>query len=217
MRLKKFKKYWTIPFSIIVGILINILINSPLLLNIQGYDPRTVQPTSIVEFGFNFILYPFYILFFIYFIKSLIKKNFKKSFIYLLPVILVWMFLQFLGTFFGVKLPAITEDHFRTNRLTGECDYGGMAGYVEDDPWYYRPDCELEQKIEIAKERGFYKSRLESCEKYCRSDWDYFCGVISEGDAYGNGPENLECVEIYDCNRVNCTEYLQARRERLYK
>ncbi len=35
----------------------------------------------------------------------------------------------------------VQKPHFRTNILTGQCNFGGAAPCLQGDPWYYVPGC----------------------------------------------------------------------------
>ena len=123
----------------------------------------------------------------------------------------VWFLINIIQVlFFGISIPSFTMDHFRTNIITGKCDYGGFSGQLDDDPWYFKPDCKLDKKIKTAKEEGFYEMRLEECKQYCNNiQKNYFCNtyIITVDNASGNGPENLLCSEIVTCSHIDCKQH----------
>lgn len=64
--------------------------------------------------------------------------------------------------------PSLSFPHFRTNILTGGCDYGAAGGR---DPWYYRAGCTLsrEEKIrQVKASRDLYYHSL--CTTLCQDD-----------------------------------------------
>ena len=145
-------------------------------------------------------------------LQQIRQRNFRKGIIKVLTSFLFAVIIMYFFTIFSVSLPAFTGNHFRTNILTGNCNYGGTANKVVHDPWYYKPDCKSDKKIETAKEQGFYQTRIEECSRYCTNkEKDYYCDVISVGNAWGNGPENLKCYEIATCPNLDCTEYKRLK------
>lgn len=138
------------------------------------------------------------------------KNNILTSVVGMFLVFLIWAVINLIDLFFGVSIPAFTFNHFRTNIITGQCSYGGFSTNVENDPWYYKPGCKVEQKIKVAEIEGFYESRVDECKQYCNNlRKNYFCNtyIITVGNAWGSGPENLLCTEIVDCPQINCAEH----------
>ena len=74
-----------------------------------------------------------------------------------------------------------TPAHFRTNIITGKCDYGGYSIYSVSDPWYYKKDCDLseEEKNEIKKKAPNYEEIVENCFKEDRAKYGHYSLFVS--------------------------------------
>jgi len=140
------------------------------------------------------------------------KSLVLKGTIGLIATFLVWYAVNLVSSFYLVfEIPAFTADHFRTNIFTRVCDYGGSSGVITSDPWYYKPDCSVTKKVRVAKKEGFYEKRLNECKTYCDTlQKNYFCNtyIITVGNAWGNGPENLVCTEITECPQIDCVKHI---------
>ena len=141
-------------------------------------------------------------------IKNIKEKNTKKAILFgVLSVIaiVIFSFGYLMFTYGGMCLTAITPAHFRTNILTGQCNYGGGASCVSSDPWYYKPGCDSDAKKTKAIENTiYYDTRLQECKKFCDdNNQERFCDAIKRG-TWGNGPADIDCNILTTCNSISC-------------
>ena len=99
-----------------------------------------------------------------------------------------------------------TFPHFRTNILTGDCEFGTGDSLCSADPWYYRSDCDPGKKAGaysvLSNQR--YGIRKGQCELNCYDiDVDDFCAPAPQslGDY---GPTDIECYLIVQCKAIKC-------------
>ena len=138
-------------------------------------------------------------------IQNIKEKNAKKAILFgVLSVIaiVIFSFGYLMFTTGGMCLTAITPAHFRTNILTGQCDFGGYSGCVTSDPWYYKSGCDIssEEKIEILKNTRWYNQAIEECNMMCeRGTSEMYC---RDGVSYfGKG---ISCKDLISCDSISC-------------
>ena len=142
-------------------------------------------------------------------IQKIKQKNTKKAVLFgvLSVSLVIVLFIGYLG-FFGSQFcfTAITPAHFRTNILTGQCNFGGYSSCVASDPWHYKPGCDIpdEEKIEIFKKTGWYEQAIRDCKLTCGGSLfdknlrDSYCtDRISRG-------EGISCNDLIPCDEISC-------------
>lgn len=141
-------------------------------------------------------------------VQNIKKKNKKAILFGVLSVVAIVLFyfgyLMFLHG--GGKLPAGTPNHFRTNILTGQCDYGGGAPHVSSDPWYYKEGCDLpkDKLIDILKNSNQYEFQLNECNRLCEDNFEeIFCSekVFLWG---GQSSNKVRCDYLVNCDTISC-------------
>lgn len=135
-------------------------------------------------------------------IQNIKQKNTGKAVLFcVLFSFFLFGYLIFSGVQ-DVSLPLVTPAHFRTNILTGQCDFGGYSGHVTSDPWYYKPGCDIpiKEKIEIFKKTRWYDQATEDCNMLCqRSIRLTYClhGISSY-------VRDIPCKDLISCDKISC-------------
>ena len=144
-------------------------------------------------------------------IQKIKQRSTKKAVLFgvLSVSLVIILFLGYL-VFFASQLcfTAITPAHFRTNILTGQCDFGGYASCAVSDPWYYKPGCDVPdgEKIEVFKKTGWYEQAIRDCKLTCGGSLfdknlrDSYCtDRISHG-------EGISCNDLIPipCDEISC-------------
>lgn len=212
---------------------VGLFVLSKNLLSEYRYNSKTIPIQGLISsLVLVFLIFVFVSSFFIFLIgilrrisakddqvkRKAAKKMIINAILGILVVVIIWVFINLVSTFYVIDMPSFTPDHFRTNIFTGQCDYGGASGNLSSDPWYYKPDCSVEKKIQTAKSLGFYESRLNECNQYCNAlKKNYFCNtnIITVGNTSGGGPDNLLCTEITNCPQIDCEEHKNNRVEQM--
>ncbi|MBI2444973.1 hypothetical protein HYV43_01140 [Candidatus Micrarchaeota archaeon] len=128
-------------------------------------------------------------------VKAFAERNIKMGFVFSLGTLSVgFAIFVLMGWFMPLCLTAITPAHFRTNTLTGACEYANYAGCVASDPWYYKKHCALtkDEKIELVRQSDAFEEIERICEK-CQADSDSRCNKLS---IYGLEREGITCQDI---------------------
>ena len=104
----------------------------------------------------------------------------------------------------------VTPYHFRTNIITGQCDFGGGNPCLVSDPWYYISGCDISdyEKIEVLKASERYERLIESCSAKCRSgSFSSYCRKSPSGNFHHSElPSNMSCEDLTSCDAVFCEE-----------
>jgi len=160
-------------------------------------------------------------------IDSFKNKNLKKFLIFFLcaiPLILLVLFGYILVAGHRGVIPTMTPPHFRTNILTGQCEYGGGAANLVRDPWYYKPDCDYtkEEKIEFLKRKELYGYMAYRCELDCNKiknisqnmntskidnrTLKFYSNMYCSGSAsIGiSNVNSISCNDLASCDAVSC-------------
>jgi hypothetical protein len=68
--------------------------------------------------------------------------------------------------------PAIKSAHFRTNILTGNCNYGGYGNMSRPDPWYQKQGCDISaaEKGKLLRESDLAPKLYSACQNKCKGD-----------------------------------------------
>ena len=138
-------------------------------------------------------------------IKNFKEKNNKKAILLATLFILAVVILSYIYIILSsstICLHSITHAHFRTNVLTGECDFGGFSPCVSSDPWYYKSGCEIsiEEKRKIARKAGLSNEVFEKCDMICKLDLpENFCTEKVYDDR-----STVLCKDIISCDSISC-------------
>lgn len=137
------------------------------------------------------------------------EKDTKKAVYFAVPaVILVLVFVFFSFFLVGIPravLPAIVPAHFRTNILTGQCEFGGHSNYIKKSPWYYSEGCDLSKPelVDIIKNSDssfVHGSVVDDCNDFCEGNaTQEFCSLISQ-----QTHSDIECYDLVDCPGITC-------------
>ena len=124
------------PILMLVSLIISVIIN---------FNKTSFSSFIINSLIFTLIIFIALVLI-IKIVKSIKEKNIKKV-ILLLFLLIILLFIYGIGNFIFTSLvsPTETPAHFRTNILTGKCDFGGWSPNAVSDPWYYSPGCESDE------------------------------------------------------------------------
>ncbi|MCD4740408.1 hypothetical protein K8R43_04435 [archaeon] len=194
------KLHWILVgvVSLVISIIINF--NSVSFVSFVGFS---------LGLGAMFFVILALVLFFVEHVKA---KNTKKAVIFGVPalilIIVVSVVLFVLSTASFVS-PAVTPDHFRTNILTGQCDFGGGNPNKVSDPWYYSDGCDLskEELIEVMKSSGNYDYEVAQCQNFCQyvpSDSPHKSTYCYELYKRKGTQEKISCEDLVECPNVTC-------------
>lgn len=105
--------------------------------------------TSIGWLVYNTAPYSIYFFFILLFGKKLYNYISLKDWRQTLRVLIIFIVYVIVGYFAVTTLlsmrvcPSMLQpSHWRTNRFTGKCNFGGAASCLIGDPWYYEYGCE---------------------------------------------------------------------------
>lgn len=143
--------------------------------------------------------------------RYLFSKNDKNPLVVILLLVLTLIIILTLGVLYFFILspqpvPSTTKPaHFRTNILTGDCEYGGYSTHSTPSPWYYSMGCDVDdsQRRDVFVESDIYDDFVEACHSRCdRGDWLRFC---VEGSIYL--VDSFTCEGHVSCEGIDCREY----------
>jgi len=171
---------------------------------------------------FSFIIFGI-IIFAIKSFQNAREKNVKKAVLFgiLVFVLLLTIFaIDVFSKLNSLCSAAVSPAHYRTNIITGQCDFGGWSGCSSSFyPWYYRRGCDIspEEKVEVLKKGDMYNNyefgyneyeldrALKECENICqRNNAELYCtykGGISDNFRYS---VSLTCNDILSCEAISC-------------
>jgi len=181
--------------SLIVSIIFNF--NSPSLVGLIIFSLFL----SLIIFGILILV--------VKSIQSVKEKKYKKAILFAVISIITIVILSF-GYFMfpsGFCLTAITPAHFRTNILTGQCDFGGYNPCVSNDPWYYKQECDLSQEklIDVLKESNRYEFQVNDCNRYCQTGSEQiFCDEVVHLWR-GMLSNKVRCDYLVECDNITCS------------
>ena len=138
-------------------------------------------------------------------IRSIKKKNTGKSMaLATLSVFAIaafsFAYMALIGSW--ICLAAITPAHFRTNILTGQCDFGGGSSCVVSDPWYFKKDCSIptEQKVEIFKSTNLLDESIKECNDLCgKKATNFYCA-----NSISYFVDGISCKDLASCDSISC-------------
>ncbi|HLD33383.1 MAG TPA: hypothetical protein VJB66_01565 [Candidatus Nanoarchaeia archaeon] len=137
-------------------------------------------------------------------VKNAKEKNAKRSALFWVLSVTAIIFFSFGYLLFGSFscAQAIQPAHFRTNIMTGHCDYGGYATCLIGDPWYYTSDCDIsnQEKFTIFKKTEWYDQLIGECNALCQqgnSGW-YCRSRISDVGS------DISCEDLISCDKISC-------------
>ena len=189
------KRYWLVVgiISLIIGLIIHF--NE---IRFRLFLSYTIVSSTLI-FGFIYST-----------IKLLENRKNKKKLRYIsLLVFVIILFFAFHYHLIYIKshgVPSGTPNHFRTNIITGKCDFGGGSAYKVSNPWYYQRGCDLPVKeiVDILKNEEFYKEMVNWCENNCiNNDSSLYCSkedLLPSIHDYGL----IICDDLIDCEKITC-------------
>jgi hypothetical protein len=135
------------------------------------------------------------------FVQALLAKKILLSILILCLILLIAFFYDAFFLAVGY-LPAVTPAHFRTNIITGKCDFGGYSPNLALDPWYYQTGCNItmQEKIDILVTHKIYYPMLEDCKVLCAHG-------CSEGGCSDNNRRvkiGITCVDLMTSAGLYC-------------
>lgn len=129
--------------------------------NLKIYSILNIFMTSLLIFYILLALIIFGIIkLIIKLIKAAKEKNIKRVIslgALSLLMIIVYFLLKLFVINSSICASALQRAHFRTNIITGKCDFGGEYHCLAGDPWYYKPDCDISNE-----EKEIIKSKFQS-------------------------------------------------------
>lgn len=120
-----------------------------------------------------------------------------------------------MAMFVSIGSPAITPNHFRTNILTGKCDFGKYNSNRIQDPWYYKQGCDLPKEKLIPLIDAIKDTRDISvvvCRQYCTEKYagepefglPGFCERKNEITGTSTSA-SMSCKYLVDCPSIKCS------------
>ena len=127
----------------------------------------------------------------------------KRAGPFLVPItLLILVTLWSIAALSILTCPCYQPPHFRTNTLTGQCDYGQADCCTGEDPWYFKEGCSEEgKKAHFGSIEG-YDETIESCREECEYEeiWGYCRRPFDLGKF-----KELKCKDIMECPNIECT------------
>ncbi|MDA3856055.1 MAG: hypothetical protein PF569_07365 [Candidatus Woesearchaeota archaeon] len=177
------KRYLIYAF---ISIIISVTINFNYHGSVLGFLSITIFKGFLFFLGLTSIYH---------LVLSFKDKKYKKSIFFGSLLVLLFFFAFFLNNTEGELCSmAIQFPHFRTNILTQKCEFGGGAGCLIGEPWYYNSGCDIseEEKLNILKNDE--KVILE-CKFICEQNFEYkYCSGI------------YRCNEFFSCDSISCVD-----------
>ena len=159
-------------------------------------------------------------------IQKIKQKKIDKAIQFGLLSLPLIMILLIYFSVFEVCFTAITPAHFRTNVLTGQCNFGGYAPCVASDPWYYKPGCDVpdEEKTEVFKKTEWYDVAIEECSKLCEDmrnpdeaymdlptkrfhSFEEYKDILESRycrDEISYVGKDISCTDLFPCDAISC-------------
>jgi hypothetical protein len=169
-----------------------------------NFESATFEGMLISAFIFAVILFCI-----IFFIARFVNE---KECLKMLGVLGVGVFVLAFYSFFvwggSLSCSFTAANHFRTNTLTEECDFGGGGLCTfPGDPWYYEDSCASDElKTNAIKGTYFYQESLRQCEQACTlENQTLFCGNTIQKEIWQDAPPEVDCAFVTSCPQITCS------------